>query len=57
MQSTKHYHVTYITTVGSLANVRHSTKVYAESQELAEAKVLSMHPSITQVVQSYDLGD
>jgi hypothetical protein len=57
MKTTKHYYVAYIATVGRLTNVRCATKVYAESQELAEAKVLSLHSSITKVVQSYDLGD
>ena len=57
MKSTHHYHVTYTTTVGNLANVRQATKVYAESKELAEAKVLSTHSSISEVVQSYNLGD
>ena len=52
-----HYHVTYLTSVGTLKNVRQSTKVYAQSAKIAESKVLASHSAISQVIQSYDLGN
>ena len=52
----KHYHVTYVTTVGNLKNVRACTKVYAESPEAAHAKVLECN-AVSRIIQSYDLGN
>jgi hypothetical protein len=52
----KHYHVSYVTTVGTLKNVKASTKVYAETAEAANAKVMGWS-AVSKIVQSYDLGD
>tara|TARA_R110002167_G_scaffold254756_2_gene460952 strand:+ start:2841 stop:3011 length:171 start_codon:yes stop_codon:yes gene_type:complete len=54
---TNHYHVSYKTTDWSGKTVTEATKVYAESPAIAEQKVLALHPAISKVVHSYDLGD
>ena len=52
-----HYHVSYKTKDWAGKTVTQATKVYAESPADAEKKVLNLHPAISEVVQSYDLGD
>jgi len=52
-----HYYVSYKTKDWAGKTVTQATKVYAESPADAEKKVLNLHPAISEVVQSYDLGD
>ena len=55
--SLKHFHVSYKTTDWSGKTVTESTKVYAEDAAMAKKKVLALHPSIYEAVQTYDLGN
>jgi hypothetical protein len=52
-----HYHVSYKTKDWAGKTVTQATKVYAESPEAAEKKVLNLHPAISKVMHSYDLGN
>tara|TARA_R110000772_G_scaffold93212_3_gene190474 strand:- start:598 stop:765 length:168 start_codon:yes stop_codon:yes gene_type:complete len=52
-----HYYVSFKTTNWCGKTVTDATKVYAPSPEIAAQKVLNLHTAITEVVQTYDLGD
>ena len=53
----KHFHVSYKTTDYAGKTVTEATKVYAEDAAMAKKKVLALHPSIYEAVQTYDLGN
>ena len=53
----KHFHVSYKTTDYAGKTVTEATKVYAEDAAMAKKKVLALHPSISEAVQTYDLGN
>ena len=53
----KHFHVSYKATDWAGKTVAEATKVYAEDAATAKKKVLALHPSISEAVQTYDLGN